>query len=262
MPDGATPGKLPCKSPAPAPIFLAMANSGYRDLRVLFFCEAETWIEGISAQLPAAGLSVSHAHVANLPDLRAALGRETWDLILADYSLAGLPGRAALMLAREMGVAAPFIAVAEEMDADERRAFTRAGGQAVVLPGDHLIPILEEHLDFTAREIVVFDRDEALERFEGYEPLVDNVIVEMIRATPEQLIELSRAVAQKDAPAIELLSHSIKGAAAMVGAHRVREAARALEEIGRSRRLTAAPAALHRLEEEAAILLEHFRRAA
>lgn len=235
-----------------------METSPEKELRILCVGPAEAWAAEILAPLHAGGWSVTHALATDAPALVAALGHGDWDLILADYAVMG---RAALLLAREAGATLPFIAIAAEMDAGERRAFSRAGGQAVVSPEDSLLPIVEEQLA-ASPEIVVFDRAEALERFEGYEPLVDSMIAEMIRTIPDQLADLAAAVAQDDAAAIELLSHSIKGAAAMIGAQRVREAARVLEEIGRSQEPIAATAALRRLEEEVATLLAHLRRSA
>ena len=100
-----------------------------------------------------------------------------------------------------------------------------------------------------------FHRDAALERLGGDEELLAEVVGLFLADTPGQVAEIRRAVEARDAELLRRAAHTLKGAAGYVGGVPAAEAAHALEMIGASGDLAAAPAALLTLEHEAGRLL-------
>src|SRR2546428_737683 len=83
------------------------------------------------------------------PDaLRAALARQEWDILFADYSMPHFSGTAALALARERGLDLPFIFVSATIGEDTAVEAMRAGAQDYVTKGNlkRLLPAVEREL--------------------------------------------------------------------------------------------------------------------
>jgi len=83
------------------------------------------------------------------PDaLRAALGRQEWDILFADYSMPHFSGTAALALVRERGLDLPFIFVSGTIGEDTAVEAMRAGAQDYVTKGNlkRLLPAVEREL--------------------------------------------------------------------------------------------------------------------
>lgn len=60
------------------------------------------------------------------------------------------------------------------------------------------------------------------------------------RDCEDRLVEMARWIEQRDAPPLRLTAHALKGAAANMGARRIRELAQELEEMAASGRLDTA----------------------
>ncbi|MDA0333624.1 MAG: Hpt domain-containing protein [bacterium] len=98
--------------------------------------------------------------------------------------------------------------------------------------------------------IPVFDRATALERMDGDEELLAELVALFLTDVPARMQELRQALTAAEVDKLERIAHGIKGAAANLGAEAMRAAALALEQIGRAADLGAAPAGLTQLEEE------------
>jgi HPt (histidine-containing phosphotransfer) domain-containing protein len=96
----------------------------------------------------------------------------------------------------------------------------------------------------------VLDRVGALERVGGDTALLEELLGMLLEQIAAGMPEMSCAMEQGDAPKLEHLAHGLKGAAASLGAERFRQCAFELEQIGRSRNLAPAAAALARLAAE------------
>ncbi len=85
--------------------------------------------------------------------LRAALARQEWDILFADYSMPHFSGTAALALVRERGLDLPFIFVSGTIGEDTAVEAMRAGAQDYVTKGNlkRLLPAVERELQ-DARE--------------------------------------------------------------------------------------------------------------
>ncbi len=73
------------------------------------------------------------------------------------------------------------------------------------------------------------EEDKGLEWLEGDRKLLKGIQALFVKNVPGQSEKLREAIAAKDARQVELLSHSIKGAAAMVGALPLRDKAGEVE---------------------------------
>ncbi len=104
----------------------------------------------------------------------------------------------------------------------------------------------------------IFRRHEVLERLEGDEDLLRELVDIFLTQSRVQLEELTAALALGDAAAIRHQAHSLKGAAAGLGAEALSHRAAQLEQAGREGDLTAAPALLQAVQEE----LQRFQQTA
>lgn len=92
----------------------------------------------------------------------------------------------------------------------------------------------------------IFDRAAFLERIDGDEDLLEELLKTFLEYTPHQLQEIQQALEAGDALGLQGQAHSIKGAAASINAEALREAAWQVElagkngEIDRARSLVAA----------------------
>jgi len=92
------------------------------------------------------------------------------------------------------------------------------------------------------------DVDKALERFDGDAEFFREIVAEFLGMLPEQLGTLRAGAQNGDGTTIERAAHTLKGAAANIGAEKVRDTALQLEEIGRAGELSAIEAVLRQLE--------------
>lgn len=79
-----------------------------------------------------------------------------------------------------------------------------------------------------------------VERLDGDQEIAREVAVAFVESSQELLHQLDGAIAAGRADAIRLNAHSIKGAAANIGANALAETAAAIEDAGRDQRLEVA----------------------
>ena len=73
------------------------------------------------------------------------------------------------------------------------------------------------------------DEAECPEWLEGDKKLLRGMVAIFIKNVPSQMKQLRDAFEAKNARQVEILSHSLKGSAAMIGAHSLRDAALKVE---------------------------------
>lgn len=96
----------------------------------------------------------------------------------------------------------------------------------------------------------VFRRSEVLDRLEGDEDLLRELVDIFLSQSRIQVEELKAALAMGDAESIWNQAHSLKGAAAGLGAEALSHRAAQLEKAGKEGNLTAVPALLQAVEAE------------
>ena len=80
--------------------------------------------------------------------MRAALGRQPWDVVIADYSMPRFSGLAALELLKASGKGVPFIIVSGTIGEEEAVAAMKAGAHDYIMKGNlaRLVPAMEREL--------------------------------------------------------------------------------------------------------------------
>jgi CheY-like chemotaxis protein len=103
-------------------------------------------------------------------------------------------------------------------------------------------------------EAVSWNKTEALDRIGGDEELLRDLCHIFLEESPKLLQKLQQAVADGDSDGVMRAAHSLKGESSYLGAGGTSQAARQLEEMGRSRDLSHASNTLAVLEREVASL--------
>ena len=96
----------------------------------------------------------------------------------------------------------------------------------------------------------VFDDEELLKRLMGDRELGRAVIFGFLEDIPQQIDTLKQRLGEGDAPLVSHHAHTIKGAAATIGAQALREVAYTMEQAGKATELQLAARLVPRLEEE------------
>jgi signal transduction histidine kinase len=109
---------------------LCMVN---RPLQVLVVEDSADDAMLLEIELRRAGCDPVCQRVDTLAALAAALERQKWDLVLADYRLPGFDGLAALAILREKGLDVPFIIVSGYITEETAIAAMKAGAHDFVM---------------------------------------------------------------------------------------------------------------------------------
>lgn len=80
-------------------------------IRILLVDDNAGDAELITREIKKAGYSVNWIRVESEPEMREALRRSEWDLIISDYSMPGFGGEHALDIIKELGLDIPFILI-------------------------------------------------------------------------------------------------------------------------------------------------------
>ncbi len=98
--------------------------------------------------LTKAGYTVYFERVVNAAEMVAALAKQPWDMIIADYRLPEFDAPSALALLQESGLDIPFIVVSGGLGEELAVAMMRAGAQDYLLKGNlaRLAPAVEREI--------------------------------------------------------------------------------------------------------------------
>lgn len=127
----------------------------------------------IERTLARSGYRVTCERVVTAQEMRDALAKQNWDLIIADYRLPEFGAPSALSILHETGLDVPFIVVSGAMGEEVAVAMMRAGAQDYLLKHDlaRLAPAVERELrDARTRrqreqaERALTERDRELEK--------------------------------------------------------------------------------------------------
>ena len=226
-------------------------------------------------QRVAVGLLTRRGHQAtvvnNGREALEALERQAFDMVLMDVQMpemGGLEATAAIRAReRETGGHIRIVAMtAHAMNGDRERCIAAGMDGYLSKPLDPrmLFAAIEDEPPAAAPAPVqaapTFDRSAALDRLDGDEALLSNVIGIFLDDCPARLKAIKAAVDARDAEAIRLAAHGLKGAAGNLSASSLFDAAEILERIGAESRLDAAEAAWRRLSMAATETLNRLKQ--
>jgi two-component system sensor histidine kinase/response regulator len=199
-----------------------------------------------------------------------ALARETFDLVLMDVQMPEMGGfeATAAIRAREQNTGAHIRIVAmtaHAMNGDRERCVAAGMDGYLSKPLDPrmLFAIVEDEAPTVApagAASPTFDRTAALQRLEGNEALLSNVIGGFLDDCPAHLNAIKAAVDAKDPETIRREAQRLKGVASNLSASGLFDAAEILERVGAESRLDAADAAWRRLSMAASEVLTTLRQ--
>ena len=197
------------------------------------------------------------------------LAHQSFDLILMDVQMPEMCGFEATMAIREReqhtGGHLPIIAMtAHAMQGDRERCLLAGMDHYVSKPihAKELITAIAKVMASADRRVlaeapapffpphVVFDETAALARVEGDRELLRDIAALFVADWPQSRATLQQAVLSEDSAVLTRFAHTLKGAAATLGAVAVSAAAQRLEEVGCSGDLAPAASALSVLEAE------------
>jgi HPt (histidine-containing phosphotransfer) domain-containing protein len=104
-----------------------------------------------------------------------------------------------------------------------------------------------------------WNKDKMLEKLDGDEALLAQVIKMFLAGAPAHLAELRQAIAAGDAKDIQTTAHSLKGELGYLGVAEISQKARMLEEMGRSADLQGAKDLFQQFEAEVSNLIDWLR---
>ncbi|MFB3855341.1 MAG: sensor histidine kinase, partial [Vicinamibacterales bacterium] len=116
-----------------------------RTLRVLQVEDSESDAALIVRELERAGYRVESERVETAADMRSALQRRPWDVVIADHHLPGLDAPGALDVLAEAGLDIPFIVVSGAIDEETAVMMMKAGAHDYINKGSlaRLAPAVE-----------------------------------------------------------------------------------------------------------------------
>jgi two-component system, sensor histidine kinase and response regulator len=201
--------------------------------------------------------------------------REKFDLVFMDVQMPEMDGLAATGAIREAekksGTHVPIFAMTAHAMKGDRERCLQAGMDGYITKPVRFSDI-EQTLSGLAKtppktvktssEAAPWNKTEALDRIGGDEELLQELCQIFLDESPKLLQKLRQAVTDGDSEGVMRAAHSLKGESSYLGASATSQAARQLEEMGRSKDLSRAGETVAVLEREVAGLYLHLRELA
>ncbi|MBE0690626.1 MAG: PAS domain S-box protein, partial [Anaerolineae bacterium] len=119
-----------------------------KSLRVLIVEDSEDDVLLLLRDLRRGGYDIQYEQVETGESMQAALNKQTWDIVLSDYSLPHFNAPQALATVQDSGLDIPFIIVSGTIGEDAAVASLKAGANDFIVKGStaRLIPAIEREL--------------------------------------------------------------------------------------------------------------------
>ena len=216
------------------------------------------------------------------PDGQQALSMystQSFDLIFMDVQMPVMDGLTATMKIRELektsGARIPIVAMtAHAMKGDKERCLeagmdgylskpiSSRGIEDVIarlVRGENEQQALSSHTEKLA-SATSWNAARALERVDGDEALLHELIEIFLEETPKHLSTLEQAIKSNERNLIERIAHTLKGELGYLGLPDASEKAKILESLGRENSLDQAPALFQALSDELSSVAVEMRR--
>ncbi|HEV3215281.1 MAG TPA: response regulator [Vicinamibacterales bacterium] len=157
-------------------------------LRALIVDDSENDANLLVDDLERHGYEVVHQRVQTAQDMRAALDRTSWDVVLSDYSMPNFSGLEALHVLLGTGLHLPFIIVSGTVGEETAVTALKAGAQDYLVKGNlaRLAPAIDRELREVAARRERARAQEALHQSEArFRSLVEHAVFGIYQATLE-----------------------------------------------------------------------------
>jgi PAS domain S-box-containing protein len=148
-------------------------------LRVLIVEDSEDDAELIVNEIEQGGYDLISERVETPSAMNAALDKEQWDIIIADYNLPSFSAPAALTLLKEKALDLPFIIVSGSIGEDIAVAAMKAGAHDYLMKSNlaRLVPAVERELREAIERHKRREAEQALrENEERFRALIENAL--------------------------------------------------------------------------------------
>lgn len=124
-----------------------------KPLRVLIVEDSKFDARVLIGELENGGYRLDHELVDNPEDMRAALRKKPWDIVISDFVMPNFSGMDAIRILQESGLDIPIIIVSGKIGEDTAVESMKAGAHDYIIKGNlaRLIPAIEREL-FEAEE--------------------------------------------------------------------------------------------------------------
>ena len=118
-------------------------------IRILLVEDSESDALLVLRQLERDGFEVTHLRIETASEMKSALEKETWDVVLSDYKLPSFFAPAALKLLNEKGLNIPFIVISGFIGEDSAVELMRSGAKDFVRKDNlpRLAPVIRRELE-------------------------------------------------------------------------------------------------------------------
>lgn len=144
-----------------------------RPLRVLIIEDSEDDSRLLLRELRRGGYEPAHERVDTAEALNAALDRQDWDIVMADYSMPRFNGIAGLKLVRARGLDMPFIFVSGTIGEDTAVEAMRNGANDYIMKGNlrRLVPAINRELHDAGVRLAHIQAEKKIHRLAFYDAL-------------------------------------------------------------------------------------------
>ena len=148
-------------------------NAMKKLLRVLLIEDSEDDRELICYELIEGGFAVTYQRVEHAGELKDALHRETWDVVICDHSLPSLDSITALAIVQEVSTSLPFLIVSGLIPDDIAIEAMRQGARDFIRKDNlsKLVPVVRRELKEVALRTDLNAVQEVLHRVTHYDGL-------------------------------------------------------------------------------------------